>query len=182
MDLFEAMKERRSVRRFTADPIGDGDLERILKAGCDAPSWANTQCWEVVVVRDPATRAALSETLSEHNPARDAVKNAPVVIVACGRKRASGFKKGEATTVLGDWLMFDVALFLQNATLAAHALGYGTVHVGLFDHAAAARIVGAPDTVQVVELVPLGRPSGPAPKAPPRRPLAELVRYERFRD
>jgi nitroreductase len=180
MDVFEAMRERRSVRRFKAEPVGDEDLGRILAAGRVAPSWANTQCWEIVVVRDEATRGALAGTLTETNPGREAVRGAPVVLVACGRKGRSGFKKGAATTALGDWLMFDVALFLQNATLAAHALGYGTVHVGLFDHAAAARIVGAPETVQVVEIVPIGRPEGPAPSAPPRRPIAEFVHQERF--
>ena len=105
---------------------------------------------------------------------------APVVLVACGRKERAGYKGGSPTTALGDWLMFDVALFLSNVTHAAHALGYGTVHVGLFDHDKAAEIVGAPSDVQVVELVPLGRTEGPTRNAPPRRPVGEFRHDERF--
>ena len=181
MEVFEAMATRRSVRKYLPEPLADGDLERILEAGRMAASWANTQCWEVVVVCDPAMKARLAATLSEGNPARAAVAEAPVVLVACGRAGRAGYKKGQATTVHGDWMLFDVALFLSNVTHAAHALGYGTVHVGLFDHAAAGSALGAPDDVRVVELMPMGRPSGPPREAPPRRPLAELVHRDGFR-
>jgi nitroreductase len=134
----------------------------------------------VVVVSDRATREALGETLSESNPARKAMVQAPVVLVACGRKGSAGCKGGRPATALGDWLMFDVALFLSNVTHAAFALGYGTVHVGLFDHAAAGRILGAPEDLQVVEMMPLGRPEAPPRGAPPRREVAEFCRRERF--
>ena len=180
MDFLEALRDRRSVRKYTDDPVADDDLKTILEAGRMSASWANTQCWEVVVVRDAATKEALRDTLSESNPARKAMLQAPVVLVACGRKGRSGYKGGEPTTVLGDWLMFDVGLFLSNVTHAAHSLGYGTVHVGLFDHDRAAGIIGAPSDVQVVEIVPLGRPEGPLRGAPPRRELAEFVHEEKF--
>ncbi|HUT79551.1 MAG TPA: nitroreductase family protein, partial [Polyangia bacterium] len=136
MDLFEAMAERRSVRAYTDEAVDDGDLRRIIEAGRVAASWANSQCWEIVVVTNPETKAAPHETLSATNPARAAIVQAPVVLAACGRTGRAGFKQGQAVTMFGDWLMFDVALFLANVTHAAHALGYGTVHVGLFDHAA----------------------------------------------
>ena len=101
-------------------------------------------------------------------------------VAACGKKEKSGYKKGEPTTVLGDWLMFDVALFLHNITLAAHALGYGTVHVGLYDHLEAAKILEIPDDFQLVELMPIGRPDGPLPPAPKRRAVSEFLHEEKF--
>ena len=180
MDVFEAMAGRRSVRKYLPDPVDEGDLARILEAGRMAASWANTQCWEIVVVRDPAVKAALAATLSDGNPAKGAIAAAPIVLAACGRAGRAGFKQGQAKTVHGDWMLFDVALFLSNVTHAAHALGYGTVHVGLFDHAAAGRAVGVPDDVRVVELMPVGRPAGPPREAPPRRPLAELLHRDGF--
>ena len=82
--------------------------------------------------------------------------------------------------MLGDWLMFDVALFLSNVTHAAYALGYGPVHVGLFAHRAAAEILDLPDDVQVVELLPLGRPAGALPDAPPRRAVREFSHRNRL--
>lgn len=180
MDAFEAMLTRRSVRKLLDTPIPQEDLDRILEAARFAPSWANTQCQEIVLVRDPRAKAALADQLSERNPARGAVLAAPVVIVACGRKGRAGFKAEGPVTGLGDWLMFDVALFLQNLTLAAHALGYGTVHVGFFNHERVAELIGAPSDVQVVEIVPLGRPAVPPGAAPPRRSVDEFVHSERF--
>jgi nitroreductase len=180
MDVFEAMTSRRSVRKYLADPVEAADLARILEAGRMSASWANTQCWEIVVVRDPGVKAKLAAALVEGNPAQKAILAAPVVLVACGRAGRAGFKGGQPTTVHGDWMMFDVALFLSNVTHAAHALGYGTVHVGLFDHAAAETAVGAPEGVRVFELMPLGRPAGPARDAPPRRPVAEFTHADRF--
>lgn len=179
MDVFEAMANRRSVRAYTDEPVDEADLLRILEAGRNAASWANTQCWEIVVVTNAETRAALQQTLSATNPARAAMLEVPVVLAACGRTGRAGFKQGRATTVFGDWLMFDVALFLANVTHAAHALGYGTVHVGLFDHEAAGRILGLPEEVKVVELMPLGRPAGPASPRP-RKTVDEFLHRERF--
>lgn len=180
MDVFEAIEGRRSVRKYTDEEVREEDLQRILEAGRIAPSWVNFQIWEIVLVRDPSTKAKLMETLPSSNPARNAVLRAPIVIAACGRKGRSGYEKGEPTTVLGDWLMFDLALFLHNVTLAAHALGYGTVHIGLFDQNKAAEILGVPDEFQLVELVPLGRPEGPSPKAPRRREVSEFLHLEKF--
>jgi nitroreductase len=180
MDVFDAMAKRRSVRKYLPDPVEEGDLARILEAGRMAASWANTQCWEIVVVRDPQTKAQLAATLSEGNPARGAILAAPVTLAACARTGRAGFKQGKATTVHGDWMLFDVALFLSNVTHAAHALGYGTVHVGLFDHAAAGKAIGAPDDVRVIELMPIGRPAGPPRDAPPRRPVEEFVHRDGF--
>ncbi|MBI5480507.1 MAG: nitroreductase family protein [Deltaproteobacteria bacterium] len=180
MDVFEAMANRRSVRKYLPDPVGEEDLTRILEAGRMAASWANTQCWEIVLVRDPAVKEKLAATVPAYNPGRGAIMAAPLVLAACARTGRSGFEKGLVTTVHGDWMLFDVALFLANVTHAAHALGYGTLHVGLFDHAAAAAVLGAPDDIRLVELMPIGRSARPPRPGPPRRQLAEFLHQERF--
>ena len=180
MDVFEAMQQRCSVRKYLPDPVSEEDLTRILEAGCVAASWANTQCWEIVLVRDPAVKQRLAATLPDGNPARGALLEAPVVLAACGRAGRSGFKRGLATTVFGDWMLFDVALFLANVTHAAHALGYGTVHVGLLDHAAAGDVLKAPSDVKVIELMPIGRPAPPVRPSPSRRSLADFLHHETF--
>lgn len=180
MNVFEAMEKRCSVRRYLPEPVGEEDLAQILEAGRVAASWANTQCWEIVLVRDPAVKERLAATVPESNPSHGAITEAPVVLAACARTGRSGFKRGQATTAYGDWMLFDVALFLANVTHAACALGYGTVHVGLFDHAAAGDVLQAPGDIKVVELVPIGRPAGPPRPSPPRRPVAEFLHHERF--
>lgn len=180
MELFEAIYGRRSCRRLSGQPVTREDLNAVLDAGRFAPSWANTQCQEVVVVRDPEIKQRLHDTLTPRNPARGALLDAPVVLVLCGRKGCAGFKGGEPSTVLGDWLMFDLGLFAQNITLAAHALGLGTVHVGAFDHGAVAEVLAAPEDVQPVEIIPLGHPAAEPGTAPRRRELEDFVHEERF--
>lgn len=177
MDLVQVIKERRSVRKFKPDPVPDDLLETVLEAGRWAPSWANTQCWRFVVVRDEESRAALAEAKQSNNPAADAIRHAPLTIVICAQVQTSGYYKGEAPTDKGDWYMFDTALAAQNMMLMAHWLGLGTVPVGLFDAAKVAEALKVPSGFAVVLMLPLGYPAE-IPKAPRRKELSEIA----FRD
>lgn len=179
MDLMEAIRGRRSIRKYRSDPIPEEALLKVIEAVRWSPSWANTQCWEMVIVKDPDKKSALANTLPSTNPARMAMIEAPVVIVLCGKKGVSGFKKGEAMTIKGDWLMFDTGIAMQNLCLMAYSLGLGTVIIGLFDHKKAEEILGVPGDREVVAMTPLGYPavSGTAPK---RKEVSEFVFYETY--
>lgn len=178
MEVLEAIKTRRSVRKYQAAPVDDRTLGLILEAARWAPSWANTQCWRFIVVRDSAVRAGLAGTMGG-NQAADAVRNAPVVIVACAELEKSGYFHGEPATDKGDWFMFDVALAMQNLVLAAHSLGLGTVHVGLFDARKAEAVLEVPEGFRVVEMTPLGYPDQ-EPPVRPRKELSEIVFYDKY--
>src|SRR4030066_709250 len=156
MDLMDAIRGRRSIRKYKPDPVPEEVLRTLLEAVRWSPSWANTQCWEVIIVKDPNMKSTLANTLTKTNPSLSSMTEAPIVMVLCGKKGVSGFKKGEAATVKGDWLMFDTGIAMQNLCLAAHALGLGTVVVGRFDHNKVAEILGIPQNVEVVALTPLG--------------------------
>ncbi|MGP3703356.1 MAG: nitroreductase family protein [Candidatus Bathyarchaeota archaeon] len=179
MELMEAIKSRRSVRRFTNKDVEDEKLKEIFEAARWAPSWANTQCWEFIVVKNNETKKKISETLRPGNPATNAVASAPVVIVACGRKRLAGFYGESAMTDKGDWLMFDVALAIQNMCLAIHNLGLGTVIVGAFNSKKVAEILNVPENVDVVAILPVGYPEK-VPKTPPRKNVEDFVFYESY--
>lgn len=180
MDVMEAIRNRRSVRKYTAHPVKDSEVEAVLDAARWAPSWANTQCVRWIVVRDAETRMKLADTLPPGNPANDAMRTVPVVLVACAETGRAGFKGGDPATDKGDsWYMFDVASAAQSLMLAAHALGLGTVHVGLFDSKKAEEIVGVPDNVRVVELIPLGHPAK-QPSGPGRKELSEIAFRDRY--
>jgi nitroreductase len=190
MELFEAINNRRSVRRFTSDPVDDDKVNTILEAGRWAPSWGNTQCWRFVVVRADAvkkklTRALLPVHLPDRdipNPATGTLSVAPVIIVVCAEIGKSGGRhgpSGEYATDKGDWFMFDTALAVQNMVLATHALGLGTVIIGAFDAAAVEQALDVPPGYRVVTMFPLGVPAQPG-KAPPRKELAELVMYDKW--
>jgi nitroreductase len=179
LDLVEAIKGRRSIRKYKPDPVPEEALRTVLEAVRWAPSWANTQCWEVVVVKDPKVKAELATALSKMNPALSSMTEAPLVIVLCGKKGVSGFKKGEAVTVKGDWLMFDTGIAMQNLCLAAHALGLGTVVVGRFNHQKVSEILGVPQNVEVVAMTPLGYPAAEG-GAPRRKEPSEFIFYDKY--
>ncbi len=191
MDVMEAIRERRSIRRYRTDPITNEVLATLLEAARLAPSWANTQCWRLVVVRDQAIKNRLAEVLSSAHSGRgnrcnQAVREAPVVIVTCAQKGLSGIYRsgehqGKPATDKGEyWYMFDVALAMHGLTLAAQSQGLGTVHVGHFDPALVAKVLNVPDDVAVVEIMPVGYPAE-APQARPRKPLEEIVFYDGYR-
>jgi nitroreductase len=174
MDCITALKGRRSVRKFKPDPLPAELLSDVLEAARWAPSWANTQCWEVIIVSDEAMKRRIAEAVPPGNPARAALGQAPVLVVACARMEKAGYYKGTAATDKGDWFLFDVALFMHSLTLAAHARGLGSVHIGLFDARAVAALLEVPPDIAVVELLPLGYPDGePIPAS--RKEVAAFV-------
>ena len=180
MEVTEAIKTRRSIRKYKTTPVDDKTVAQVLEAARWAPSWTNSQCWRFIVVRDSNIKMELASTLRETNPAIEAVRNAPVVIVACAELGKAGCYHGEPATDKGDyWYMFDVALAMQNLVLAAHSLGLGTVHIGFFDAKKAASILEVPDGFCVVEMTPLGYPDQ-EPEARPRKELSEIVSYESY--
>ncbi len=180
MDLMQAIKGRRSIRKYKPDPVSDKAVETVLEAARWAPSWTNSQCWRFVVVRDPQLKEKLAAILDrEKNRSAPAVRNAPVVIVACAELGKSGYYRGKISTDKGDWFMFDTALAMQNLTLAAHATGLGTVHIGLFDAKEVARVLDVPDGVAVVEMTLLGYPDE-EPAESRRKELAEIVFHEKY--
>ena len=192
MELFEAINNRRSIRRYLDDPVNDETLNKILEAGRWAPSWANTQCWRFVVVRDPKIKARIGQSLFKmqlgdklvDNPATKAINDIPVIIVVCAQMNTSGCKPmatpdGEFVTDKGDWFMFDTALAVQNMVLAAHGLGMGTVIIGAFDAIMVEEILGIPEGYRVVTLFPVGVPAQEG-KAPPRKELSEIVTYDKW--
>lgn len=187
----QAIKERRSIRKYRPDPVPEDTLQTILEAARWAPSWANTQCWRLIVVREPETRSKLADTLrgskpGKSNSATEGMRQAPVAIVACAERELSGYYKVEEeripSTDKGEWwLMFDVGLAMNNISLVAHALGLGTVHIGLFDDGDVRKIMGIPDNLVVVELMVLGWPDEtPAPRS--RKEINEFVFYDRYPD
>ena len=175
----EFIKNRRSVRKYAEREIPAETLDAVFEAVRWSPSWANTQCWEIVVIRDPGTRKKLQETIAPKNPATKAITAAPVLIALCGKLNSSGFYKDVVTTKFGDWFMYDLGIATQTLCLAAHNAGLGTVVVGLFDHDRAGRIINVPEGVELVTLIPMGYPAktGSAPK---RKEIPDFVRYDSF--
>ena len=178
-DIMDTILGRRAVRRYQEKDVPDDLLAKILEAARWAPSWANTQPWEFVVVKDTSIKEKIQKTVAPRNPSSLAILNAPVLLVVCGQLKKSGYYKDEYPTKFGDWFMFDLGLATENLCLAAHASGLGTVIVGLFDHDSVGKIVKLPNGHEVLVLIPLGYPDQD-PKAPRRKEINEFVYYNTF--
>lgn len=164
MDTIDAIRQRRSIRSYQAKPIPEADLKTILEAGRQAPSAANRQPWQVVVVQDPGQRKALAEACSGQVWLADAA----VIIAGLGKP-----------TVSEKWYAVDTAIVLENIILAATSLGYGTCWIGAFDQEKVKALLQVPEDMVVVALTPVGVPAD-HPDARPRQPMSEFVCIEQY--
>ena len=173
MDVAQAIRGRRSVRKYLPDEVPEAHLREIMEAGIHAPSAGNCQPWRFVVVRERGRR----EELAEAAYGQSFLVEAPVVIVVCADVARSSSRYGRRGAEL--YCIQDTAAAVQNMLLTAHSMGYGTCWVGAFDEGEVARIIGAPRDVRPVAMIPLGRPAE-RPRMPPRLPLDEVVQREKF--
>ena len=176
MEVFEAIRLRRSVRAYRAEPIPREVMERMLQVLRLAPSACNYQPWKFVIVTDEQLRRDLGEACR----GQTFVGEAPVVVVGCG-------SPGEAYKGMGgsgNSVDVDLAIALDHLTLAAAAEGLGTCWIGAFDEEAVKKLLHVPEDVKVVAITPLGYPAGQAALGPApeerRKPLETIISYDRF--
>ncbi len=178
-ELLRVIRGRRSVLRFEPDPIPDEDLQAILEAGRWAPSFANSQPWAFVVVRDAEKKQQLGDLVERvafshrGQPALSGkgVGNAPVVIAVGVDPVKDPHHHLEAGAVAA-----------QNMALMAHSLGYASFWAGVArrgPEAEVRKILGLPRGWRVVALLPIGKPAY-TPRDAQRVPLTEIVRYDSF--
>lgn len=177
----DAIVRRRSVRRFRPDPVPADLVRLILEAGTLAPTGGNMQPWEFLLVEDPALKEALvNETYSGYysgpgNPQRW-ISSAPVLIVLlCNFKRTLA-RYGEAAF---RWAPLDAAAAAENMILTAAHNGLGSCWVAGFREEAVCRLLGLPELVRPVGLLPLGWPDE-EPPAKPRLPLSLITHRDRY--
>jgi len=191
MDVFEAIKGRRSVRAFRPDPVPQEDLECILDAARWAPSAGNTQPWRFLVVQDKERLAGFARRIKKRMTRQLAEAGMPPELQA-SRLAAMGAYLDQVMTApvfifvfvdtreYPDWAVHSGALAVQNLMLAAYALGYGTCfQTTFFPEEEVREHFAVPGYYKLLCAVPLGRPDQ-SPPVPPRKPLEELVAYESF--
>jgi nitroreductase len=169
MDALEAIQTRRSIRRYTSQPVDDETMEQILRAAMMAPSARNQQPWHFVVLRDAETLRKIPESC----PNAAMVAGAPAAVLVCADEKL------EQTP---GYLPQDCAAAVQNMLLAAHAMGLGAVWCGIHPRpkreAALRELCGLPEHVLPHSLVVLGHP-GERPKQPDRF-LPERIHQEEW--
>lgn len=169
MDVMTAIKTRRSIRVYKDKPIEDEKLEAVLEAGRLAPSAANMQEWKYVVVKDKALRDKLVDAAN----GQKFVGQAAAVIVACAVEANHVMPCEELSYPI------DLAISVDHMTLAAVEQGLGTCWIGAFKQDETKKLLGIPEEVRVVALLPIGYPDvSPDPK--PRKSMEEIVVYDKW--
>ena len=194
MSLGETMFTQRAIRRFRPEPIPDADLQDILEAAIRAPNGGNTQPWHFLVIKDPDLRTKFAELYHEawwakrrdqgikgpqdlppgKNSMRSAMRladqigQAPVIVLLCATAQGAG-------------PMASVIPAAQNLLLAATAFGIGgtitTLHADVEERVH--KLLGIPESAQVVYCLPLGYPRGTFGPVQ-RKPLSEVCSYDRW--
>ncbi len=170
MDLYEAIRTRKSVRAWRDRPVPEDALARVLDAARLAPSARNMQEWRFVVVSDPALRRRLGADAA----GQAFVGAAPIVLACCAESDGRVMRCGQAAYPI------DVAIAMDHLSLAAAAEGLGTCWIGSFDEGKVREILGIPPAVRVVQLMPLGFPVDPSPVEKQRLATSEIVHRERW--
>jgi nitroreductase len=168
MDVYDAIQQRRSVRKYEDRAIPQDVLERVLQAGILAPTGRNTQEWRFVVVRDLDTRKRLAEAAEQKF-----VASADVVVAVVSldpvREMFCGIQAGPV----------DCAIVIDHMTLAAVAEGLGSCWIGHFDQDKSREILDIPAPAKIIEMLVLGYP-GDEPVEKKRKTLDELACWEKF--
>jgi nitroreductase len=211
IDLYEGLMTTRAMRRFTSEPVTDQEVEQILAAAVQAPSGGNIQPYQFLVVTDEDRRRAIGEiyrrAYDRYEPAvlklfppftdddarrrhernwaasrhlADAIGTAPVMVLVLMPRISMTVSDDEGEMDVGPTYA-SVYPAVQNLTLAARALGIGTVLTTVYRiHEAEVReVCGIPDRYEIVALLPLGRPAGNWGVAP-RRPAGSITSWNEF--
>jgi nitroreductase len=170
MTFLDLAKSRYSLRSYQSRPVEEEKLNYLLECGRVAPSAANYQPWEIFVVREEPLRSKILSTYD-----RKWFATAPVILVFCGNHQ-KGWKRFDGK----DHTDIDIAILVDHITLAATEQGLGTCWICNFDAAGCREILGLPEHMEPIALLPLGYPgdeSDDRSRHLKRKPLAEIVRY-----
>jgi nitroreductase len=180
MDLNEGIFGRRSVREYTADPVDERTIRRLIDAGPHAPNAVNQQPWSFVVrdqsLLDRVSRAAKNHMLANmpSGPIGDRLRSrladpefqifyhAPVLILI-------------SAIAQGPWIVEDCAFAAENLMLAAHAAGLGSCWIGFaqgfLNTPDGKQALGLPDACVPVAPIIVGHPKAAPPVVPGNEPV-----------
>ena len=169
--FFETIFHRSSVRSFTSEPLSQDEWEKLLRAAMAAPSAVNRQPWEFIVVEDRPTLDALADAL----PYAKMAKQAPAAVMVCADPARAHQGKAE-------YAVLDASAACENLLLAADALGLGAVWTAVYPQpdreAIARKLLGIPEGIIPLALVPIGHPKGD--QVPKDKYRAELIHKGRW--
>jgi nitroreductase len=170
MDYTDLIAARYSVRAYKPDPVEDEKLQKVLEAARIAPTAANRQPFQLIIIH---TRGREDELRRIYH--RDWFVQAPLILCAVGIP-SQGWERSDDQR---RYLDVDVAIVMDHLILEAANQGLGTCWIAAFNARAAREVLNLPDHVEPLIFTPLGY-AADHPGVKERKSLDELVRYERW--
>lgn len=169
MEFLELARKRYSVRAYKPDIVENGKLQKVLEAACLAPTPTNNQPFQLIVIQTAGKQDKLLEIYN-----RTWFTQAPLVICCVGLQKEAWIRKDGR-----NYLDVAAAIVFDHLIMAATDLGLGTCWVGQFDKEPARKFLGLPKDADPIVFTPLGY-AADEPKEKKRKPVNELVRYEKW--
>ncbi|MDD1777741.1 MAG: nitroreductase family protein [Candidatus Helarchaeota archaeon] len=157
MTVKEAIRKRKSIRKFNEGPLTDEQLRTLMEAAQWAPSASNMQPYEFIIVKDDKLKAELVRK----GRIQQFLTNAAVIFVGIGDPRRE------------KWYKIDIAIAMEHLALQAAELGLGSCWIGAFDEQNVKEVLKVSADKQVIALMPIGIP-GEEPPARPRKSFNNL--------
>ncbi|NYT11243.1 MAG: nitroreductase [Methanomassiliicoccales archaeon] len=162
MNVLNAIKKRRSIRKYTKKPILEKDLRELLEVARLAPSGSNRQPWEIILVRDETRKKELVPLCKDQK----FIADCSVLLVGVDNPEQK-------------WQRVDLAIAFDHIALAAVEKGLGTCWIGAFDREAVARYLKVPEGKVVTACLTLGYPAeDPEPRH--RKEMEDLFHWEEY--
>ncbi|MDI6916223.1 MAG: nitroreductase family protein [Thermoplasmatales archaeon] len=171
--MMDAIRKRRSIRKYKSGKIDEKDIIEILENAILAPSAGNLQSWEFVLVKTMEQKKKLADAAF----GQDFILDADFVVVVCADQKRSSMVYGERGYEL--YSIQDTAAAIENILLTVTEKGFGACWVGAFDESMVRDIINCPAHVKPVAVIPVGIPDE-KPNMPERIPLRRVLHWERF--
>ncbi|MGE5396839.1 MAG: nitroreductase family protein [Chitinophagales bacterium] len=147
----KAIKNRRSIRRYTSQPVTDEQVKLLLEAAMYAPSAGNEQPWQFIVIRD----RDLLDQVPNYHPHSSMIKQASVAVLVCADTRLSKYDV--------DYWIQDCSAATENLLLEVQELGLGAVWLGVYPREERMKglrqLFKIPEDIIPFALVPVGYPA-----------------------
>ena len=171
MDFYDVVRKRRSYRVYKHDMPEDDMVKRILEAARLAPTWGNKQGMEYIVVKDTVTVKRVWNAVDQEKK----FVEAPMFIVGIISESGSGRNSNGIK-----YFPLDCGICFEHLILAATAEGLATCWIGWFNESKVQEVLGIPEKFRVLALTPLGYPIKEKGEVVDRKPLEEIVHYDKF--
>lgn len=171
MSFLDLATKRYSARGYKLDPVEESKLEKILHAATIAPTAANKQPFQIIVIHTAGKKEQLKQFYD-----RDWFVAAPVILCVCAIP-SEAWTRSDGV----NYSIVDAAIVMDHITLAATDLELGTCWIGAFNPEAARAFLGLPDNIEPIAFTPVGYPTDtPSARHSQRKSVAQLVRYEHW--